>query len=85
MSKIQTKTPLIEANCVFFFFTWSQYHKDEDFIGIYSIRSPELLILSPEFIHKVFVSEFKNFHDNEAANWVSFIKFLSENIYKQKQ
>ncbi|XP_055845082.1 probable cytochrome P450 28d1 [Episyrphus balteatus] len=49
---------------------YDQYHKDEDFVGVYSIRTPELLILSPEFIHKVFVSGFKNFHDNEAATWM---------------
>ncbi|XP_055845081.1 probable cytochrome P450 28d1 [Episyrphus balteatus] len=49
---------------------YNQYHKDEDFVGVYSIRTPELLILSPEFVHKVLVSEFKNFHDNESSTWM---------------
>ncbi|XP_055845079.1 probable cytochrome P450 28d1 [Episyrphus balteatus] len=49
---------------------YNQYHKDEDFVGVYSIRTPELLILNPEFVHKVFVTEFKNFHDNEGSTWM---------------
>lgn len=49
---------------------YKQYKQDEDFVGVFSIRTPHLMVLSPEFMNKVLVSEFKNFHDNEAVNWV---------------
>lgn len=33
-------------------------------------RMPQLLVLSPELAHRVFVSNFKHFHDNELATMI---------------
>jgi len=33
-------------------------------VGIFSGRVPQLLVISPELARRVFVSNFKNFHDN---------------------
>ncbi|KAH8358473.1 hypothetical protein KR093_000447 [Drosophila rubida] len=65
---------------------YSKYNKDYDMVGIFLGRSPQLLVLSPELAHRVFVTDFKSFHDNEMGNMVDeksdFI--LANNLFTMK-
>lgn len=38
-------------------------------------RMPQLLITCPEYAHKIFVTEFRRFHDNEFSRFVSKEKY----------
>ncbi|KAL7740699.1 hypothetical protein ACLKA6_000065 [Drosophila palustris] len=49
---------------------YRQYRDQYDAVGIYGARSPQLLVISPELARRVFISDFKHFHDNEASNLV---------------
>ncbi|XP_064549952.1 probable cytochrome P450 28a5 [Drosophila montana] len=49
---------------------YSKYKQQYDAVGIYMSRSPQLLVVSPELAHRVFVSDFKHFHDNQLASLV---------------
>ncbi|ALC45485.1 Cyp28a5 [Drosophila busckii] len=49
---------------------YNKYKQRYDAVGIYMGRTPQLLVLSPELAHRVFVTDFKYFHDNEIATMV---------------
>ena len=55
---------------------YKEYRDTNRFVGVYQSRSPQLLILDPELVHQVHVSDFKSFHDNELSDFVSI-----QNIY----
>ncbi|KAH8377623.1 hypothetical protein KR093_006320 [Drosophila rubida] len=46
---------------------YHEYKKHSDAVGVYGARSPQLLVISPELARRVFVSDFKSFHDNEIS------------------
>ncbi|XP_023174912.2 probable cytochrome P450 28a5 [Drosophila hydei] len=46
---------------------YSQNKQQFDAVGIYGARSPQLLVISPQLARRVFVSDFKHFHDNEMS------------------
>ncbi|XP_002069258.2 probable cytochrome P450 28d1 [Drosophila willistoni] len=49
-----------------------QKHKGTDnIVGVINTRLPQLLITSPEYAHKIFVSDFRSFHDNETSKSVN--------------
>ncbi|XP_017125590.1 probable cytochrome P450 28a5 [Drosophila elegans] len=48
---------------------YEKYKNKYDAVGIFSGRIPQLLVISPELAHRVFVSHFKNFHDNELSKF----------------
>ncbi|KAH8404856.1 hypothetical protein KR222_006254 [Zaprionus bogoriensis] len=48
---------------------YSKYKDTENFVGVMTTRAPQLLITSPEYAHKVFVTEFRRFHDNEMSRF----------------
>ncbi|XP_002056774.2 probable cytochrome P450 28a5 [Drosophila virilis] len=50
---------------------YCKYKQQYDAVGIYASRSPQLLIVSPELAHRVFVTDFKHFHDNEVSALVT--------------
>ncbi|XP_020799549.1 probable cytochrome P450 28a5 [Drosophila serrata] len=43
---------------------YKEYKNKYDAVGIFSGRVPQLLVVSPELAHHVFVTNFKNFHEN---------------------
>lgn len=45
----------------------SRYKNDCDAVGIFGARKPQLLIVSPELARRVFVTDFKYFHDNDIS------------------
>lgn len=55
---------LLEFNAIILF---RQYKNKYDAVGIFGSRSPQLLVINPALARRVFVSNFKNFHDNEIA------------------
>ncbi|KAH8403265.1 hypothetical protein KR222_009330 [Zaprionus bogoriensis] len=46
---------------------YRRYKNKYDAVGIYGARNPQLLVISPELARRVFVSDFKHFHDNEVS------------------
>jgi len=46
---------------------YRQYNNTDNFVGVINCRTPQLLILSPEYVHKVYVNDFRYFYDNEFA------------------
>ncbi|KAH8270789.1 hypothetical protein KR018_002533 [Drosophila ironensis] len=44
-----------------------KYKNKYDAVGIFSGRLPQLLVLSPELARRIFVANFKNFHDNQIS------------------
>lgn len=41
-------------------------------MGIFKSRTPQLLVTSPELARRVYVNDFKHFHDNEQATLVNW-------------
>ncbi|XP_016986200.1 probable cytochrome P450 28a5 [Drosophila rhopaloa] len=48
---------------------YEKYKNKFDAVGIFSGRVPQLLVTSPDLAHRVLVSNFKNFHDNELSKF----------------
>lgn len=48
-----------------YFLLLSDYKNRANFVGIYQMRSPRVLVLAPELVKEVLVRNFKSFHDNE--------------------
>lgn len=45
-------------------------------MGIFSCRSPQLLITNGELVRRIYSTDFKHFHDNEASRMVSKINYV---------
>ena len=50
------------------FFVYSEFKGKLPFVGLIQIRLPRLLILDPKLSKKIFVQNFKSFHDNEFSD-----------------
>ncbi|TMW51079.1 hypothetical protein DOY81_003853, partial [Sarcophaga bullata] len=44
--------------------------RNDNFVGIFKNRTPQLLVTSPELARRVYVSDFKHLHDNEHATLI---------------
>ncbi|XP_016983314.2 uncharacterized protein LOC108047584 [Drosophila rhopaloa] len=49
---------------------YQQYKGSEKIVGVFATRLPQLLVLCPEYIHKIYATDFRSFHDNERGNFV---------------
>ncbi|XP_073829669.1 probable cytochrome P450 28a5 [Musca autumnalis] len=49
---------------------YEAYKKSDDFVGIYNCRASQLLVINPKLIRRVLVTDFKNFHDNDASTMI---------------
>ncbi|KAM7349410.1 putative cytochrome P450 28d1 [Cochliomyia hominivorax] len=49
---------------------YESYKNSENFVGVFNCRSPQLLITNAELVRRILVTDFKNFHDNEASVYV---------------
>ncbi|XP_026847098.1 probable cytochrome P450 28a5 [Drosophila persimilis] len=47
-----------------------KYKNKYDAVGIFGGRVPQLLVINPELARRVFVSDFKHFHDNDVSKLV---------------
>ncbi|XP_062125332.1 LOW QUALITY PROTEIN: probable cytochrome P450 28a5 [Drosophila sulfurigaster albostrigata] len=65
---------------------YRKYKQDYDMVGMFLGRAPQLLVLNPELAHRVFVADFKSFHDNELANAVDEKSdyILANNMFTMK-
>ncbi|KAH8342599.1 hypothetical protein KR084_012538, partial [Drosophila pseudotakahashii] len=59
---------------------YQQYKETEKIVGVFTTRRPQLLVLCPEYISKIYAGDFRSFHDNERGNSVSRNGLL-ENSY----
>ncbi|XP_046811932.1 probable cytochrome P450 28d1 [Lucilia cuprina] len=55
---------------------YEKYKHTENFVGIFSCRSPQLLITNGELVRRIYSTDFKHFHDNEASRMVSTNHFF---------
>lgn len=53
------------------FASFRSYKNTENFVGIYSCRRPQLMIINAELIQRAYVGDFKHFHDNDMSLFVS--------------
>lgn len=45
------------------------------------MRTPQLLILDPQIVHEIFVTDFNHFEDNDVGKLVNcFSKYLNKKI-----
>ncbi|XP_065362737.1 probable cytochrome P450 28a5 [Calliphora vicina] len=49
---------------------YEKYKHTDNFVGIFSCRSPQLLITNGELVRRIYSTDFKHFHDNEASRMV---------------
>ncbi|XP_037935752.1 probable cytochrome P450 28d1 [Teleopsis dalmanni] len=49
---------------------YRKYKNDENYVSVFLMRAPQLMILDPALVHEVFVTAFKHFHDNDVARLV---------------
>ncbi|KAH8269316.1 hypothetical protein KR018_003210, partial [Drosophila ironensis] len=49
---------------------YNKYKSKYDAVGIFGGRIPQLLVINPQLVRRVFVSDFRHFHDNEVAKYV---------------
>ncbi|KAH8409223.1 hypothetical protein KR009_010876 [Drosophila setifemur] len=49
---------------------YKKYKHKYDAVGIFGGRVPQLLVVSPELARRVFVADFKHFHDNEVSKMI---------------
>ncbi|XP_022220896.2 probable cytochrome P450 28d1 [Drosophila obscura] len=50
---------------------YRQYKDTDRVVGVFNTRVPQLMILCPEYAHKIFVGEFRSFHDNEFGKFAN--------------
>ncbi|EDW88952.2 uncharacterized protein Dyak_GE25311 [Drosophila yakuba] len=62
---------------------YEQYKNTDSIVGVFQTRIPQLMVTTPEYAHKVFVSDFRSFHDNEMAKFTDTKKdpILSNNPF----
>ncbi|KAH8269317.1 hypothetical protein KR018_003246, partial [Drosophila ironensis] len=49
---------------------YNKYKCKYDAVGIFGGRLPQLLVINPQLARRVFVSDFKHFHDNDIARFL---------------
>lgn len=53
--------------------SFRSYKRTDNIVGVYEMRRPRLLVTSAELVHRIFVNDFKHFHDNEMPATVSLL------------
>ncbi|XP_073831656.1 uncharacterized protein [Musca autumnalis] len=46
---------------------YNTYKYTDDFVGIFKNRTPQLFIINPELVRRIYIQDFKHFHDNESS------------------
>ncbi|XP_030387575.1 probable cytochrome P450 28d1 [Scaptodrosophila lebanonensis] len=62
---------------------YRKYKNTDNIVGVMNTRVPQLMVLTPEYAHQVFVTEFRSFHDNEFGRFTNekTDKILSNNPF----
>uniref|UniRef100_A0A1A9X3B0 Cytochrome P450 n=1 Tax=Glossina brevipalpis TaxID=37001 RepID=A0A1A9X3B0_9MUSC len=50
------------------------YKATENFVGVYLMRTPQLMILNPQIVHDILVNDFKHFEDNDVGKLIDRAK-----------
>ncbi|XP_017006501.2 probable cytochrome P450 28d2 [Drosophila takahashii] len=50
---------------------YEKYKDTENMVGVFTTRVPQLLVMCPEYIHKIYATDFRSFHNNEWRNFVN--------------
>lgn len=51
--------------------TCRQFKETDKIVGVFNTRLPQLLVTCPEYIYKIYATDFRNFHNNEWEKFVS--------------
>lgn len=54
----------------YIFFIYLRKYKGNPFVGVFMMRSPQILVIDPDLIKDVMIKNFKSFHDNDFSNIV---------------
>lgn len=65
----------IKIHKIYIFF-FRNFKETENFVGMYTFRQPQLLLLNPSSIKEVLVDKFDSFHDNDISKNVSIFYLL---------
>ncbi|XP_017043668.1 probable cytochrome P450 28d1 [Drosophila ficusphila] len=49
---------------------YQEYKETDKLVGVFTTRLPQLLVTCPEYIHKIYTTDFRCFHDNERGKFV---------------
>ncbi|KAL9884644.1 uncharacterized protein ACN427_011407 [Glossina fuscipes fuscipes] len=60
---------------------YESYKCTENIVGVYAMRTPRLLVISAELVHRIFVNDFKHFHDNEMPTAVDEKSVIADNPF----
>lgn len=66
----------------------------ERFVGVFTTVQPQLMLIEPDLIQQILISDFRSFHNNESSRWVNrevepiaganpFV--LTDDIWKEKR
>lgn len=59
---------------------FSAYKHSNRFVGVFSSRSPQLMLLDPVLIKDILIKDFQSFHDNEFGDLVIYLWMLAWNL-----
>uniref|UniRef100_A0A1B0B047 Cytochrome P450 n=1 Tax=Glossina palpalis gambiensis TaxID=67801 RepID=A0A1B0B047_9MUSC len=59
---------------------YESYKCTENIVGVYAMRTPRLLVISAELVHRIFVNDFKHFHDNEMPTAIKSVFPITEKV-----
>ncbi|XP_075154539.1 putative cytochrome P450 28a5 [Haematobia irritans] len=49
---------------------YETYKNTDNYVGVYNCRTPQLMVIDAELMHRILVTDFKHFHDNEVSTMV---------------
>ncbi|CAD7092566.1 unnamed protein product [Hermetia illucens] len=49
---------------------YREYKSKERFVGVFALRTPQLVVLDPKLCQEILVSNFQSFHDNQFARMI---------------
>ncbi|KAH8373272.1 hypothetical protein KR200_001012 [Drosophila serrata] len=61
---------------------YQQYKETDNMVGVFTTRLPQLLVMCPEYIHKIYATDFRSFHDNERGKFVSKVSSFKRHKFK---
>ncbi|KAH8410058.1 hypothetical protein KR009_004750 [Drosophila setifemur] len=50
---------------------YQQYKGSENIVGVFNTRIPQLLVMTPEYSHKIYTTDFRHFRDNERRKFIN--------------
>lgn len=54
-----------------FVIIFRKYKGRERFVGVFTTRQPQIMLIEPDLIQKILISDFRSFLNNEASRWTN--------------